>query len=109
MLTAADLDVVFELVVTADDVPAPKPSPAPYLHAIAVMARRQPVAPLNVVALEDGWAGIASARAAGVRCIAVGELAAFSAMQAQGLIPTLHGHTLASLERVLAHHWEYTA
>jgi beta-phosphoglucomutase-like phosphatase (HAD superfamily) len=109
MLTAAGLDVVFDLVVTADDVRTPKPSPAPYLHALALMARRRPIVPSEVVALEDGWAGIVSARDARVRCVAVGELAVYSAMHADALIPALRGHTVATLERLVAHPREYIA
>ena len=109
LLTAAGLDVVFELVVTADDVPAPKPSPASHLHALSVMSRRRPVEAAHALALEDGWVGITAAAAAGLRCIATGRLAAYQAVQANALVPSLRGHTLDTLERLAAHPREHIA
>ena len=55
------------VLVTADDVAAGKPSPEPYLLA----ARRLGIDPTRCVVIEDAPAGIASARAAGTRVIGV--------------------------------------
>ena len=55
------------VLVTADDVAAGKPSPEPYL----LTARRLRVDPTRCVVIEDAPAGIASARAAGARVIGV--------------------------------------
>ena len=101
MLALAGLEFAFECVITADDVASPKPSSAPYEHALKTMSRLRPLSPALTLALEDGPAGIRSARAAGLRCLAVGALPAHRAMQAEGLLPTLRGHTLASLEGVV--------
>jgi beta-phosphoglucomutase-like phosphatase (HAD superfamily) len=54
-------------IVAADDVEHGKPHPEPYLRALAELG----VDPVDAVALEDTEAGIASAKAAGLRCLAV--------------------------------------
>ena len=99
VLTAGGLDVVFELVVTADDVPTAKPSPASYMRALAIIARRSAVVPKQALALEDGWMGVISAREAGLRCIAVGSPPILPEAAGSGFVPSLRGQTLASLER----------
>ena len=101
MLTLAGLEFAFECVITTEDAVAPKPAPAPYEQALQAMSRLRPLAPTLTLALEDGPAGIRSARAAGLRCLAVGALPAHRAMQAEGLLPTLRGQTLSSLEGVV--------
>lgn len=98
MLSLAGLEFAFECVVTGDHVASCKPSPEPYLAALRVMSRLRPLAAGYVLALEDGPTGIQSARGAGVRCLAVGALPAHHAMQAEGLLPTLRGHTLVTIE-----------
>ena len=101
MLSLAELAWLFELVITADDVPlAPKPSADPYARAMARLARRRPIDPRRVMALEDGRGGIRAARAAGLRCLAVGEVPAFRALDADGYLPSLRGVTLESLDVV---------
>ena len=57
----------FELVVTSDDCPHPKPDPGLYLTAL----RSLKVAPEECIALEDSPRGLAAACAAGVACLAV--------------------------------------
>lgn len=58
---------LFAFTVTGDDVSEMKPSPEPYLRA----ADRLGLPPEQVVAFEDSAAGVASAVAAGMFCIAV--------------------------------------
>lgn len=53
--------------VTGDEVPDGKPNPAPYLLA----AERLGVTPDRCVVVEDAPAGVAAAKAAGMRCLAV--------------------------------------
>src|SRR5450631_3144371 len=55
------------VLVTADDVSAGKPSPEPYLLAV----KRLGIDPTRCVVIEDAPAGIASARAAGARIVGV--------------------------------------
>jgi HAD superfamily hydrolase (TIGR01509 family) len=57
----------FDVVVTADDVEAPKPAPDLYLAACAALG----AAPQRAAALEDSPPGVESARAAGMFVIAV--------------------------------------
>lgn len=101
ILSLAGLEFAFECVVTNDHVKSSKPSAEPYETALRTMSRLRPLQPAYALALEDGPIGICAARAAGVRCLAVGALPAHRAMQAEGLLPTLRGHTLGSLEGVV--------
>jgi len=57
----------FRTVVTSDDVPRRKPAPDVYLEA----ARRLGAEPARVVAIEDSGPGVTSARAAGMKTVAI--------------------------------------
>ena len=65
ILDAARLRHRFAVIVAADDVSACKPDPEPYLKAAAGLD----IAPTRCVAIEDSPAGLAAARAAGMRTI----------------------------------------
>ncbi|MFP3913854.1 MAG: HAD family hydrolase [Actinomycetota bacterium] len=67
LLKAADLDHLFPVRVSSDDVPRPKPDPDVYLRA----ARLLGVDPSRCLAVEDSPTGVAAARAAGMRVVAV--------------------------------------
>jgi len=58
---------MFRAVVTGDEVARRKPAPDIYLLA----AKRLGVAPANTVAIEDSGPGIAAARAAGMKTVAI--------------------------------------
>ncbi len=73
VLRAAGLYSAFSLIVGKDDVKATKPDPEPYRLAVKSLGLR----PGEVVTLEDSPSGLASARAAGVRAVAVGHRRAF--------------------------------
>ena len=64
-LAAAGLDLV---LVTIEDVAAPKPAAEPYARACELVA----VAPGSAVAIEDSTTGVEAARAAGVECVQLG-------------------------------------
>ncbi|MHC2635167.1 beta-phosphoglucomutase [Bradyrhizobium liaoningense] len=66
-LDRCDWRQLFRLVLTCDDVSAPKPDPAIYLTATASLG----LMPWQVVALEDSPVGIAAARSAGIRVVGV--------------------------------------
>lgn len=100
MIRLAGLESAFTVVVCADDVLSGKPSPDCYNLALDRLGRQRPVAQGAVLALEDGANGIRAARAAGVRCIAVGSVAAHVAIEADAYVDSLEGHTLASLDRL---------
>ncbi len=57
-----------EFMITADDVTHGKPSPEPYLKGAALLR----IAPSDCLVFEDTPAGIASAQAAGMQVVAVG-------------------------------------
>ena len=69
VLAGAELDRHVAVIVAADDVERGKPDPEGYLRAVALLDRG--LLPQDVVAVEDTEAGVASAKAAGLRCVAV--------------------------------------
>jgi HAD superfamily hydrolase (TIGR01509 family) len=100
LLRLAGLDSAFGAVVCGDDVLDPKPSPEGYQLAIDRLTRPQRVARGAILALEDSAPGIAAARAARVRCVAVGDVAAHVAMEADAYVASLEGQTLAALDQL---------
>jgi HAD superfamily hydrolase (TIGR01509 family) len=76
----------FDVVLSAHEVVAPKPSPEPYLEA----CRRLGVEPgPDVVALEDSPTGVASARAAGLTVIGVPSLEGIALEEAHHIAESL--------------------
>ena len=67
VLASADLARLFGAVVSSEEVPRGKPAPDVYLEAAA----RVGVSPREAVAIEDSHNGIAAAKAAGMRCLAI--------------------------------------
>ena len=67
------LDAFFTAIVSAEDTPVSKPSPAPYLRALDMLrrARGMAIEAARCVAIEDSRWGLESARGAGMRTIAV--------------------------------------
>ena len=84
-LATAGLTDVFDAIVTADDVASAKPAPDLYLLA----CRRLGVAPADALALEDSASGVASAKAAGLTCIAVPQFAETDVSAADRVIDSL--------------------
>ena len=84
VLIREDLLGCFTAIVGAEDTPVSKPAPDPYLRALALLATAAggPLGAAECVAIEDSHWGLESARAAGLRTVAVttsypaGELAA---------------------------------
>ena len=86
----------FTAIVAAEDTPVSKPAPDPYLRALALLAPAfgDPLQAAECVAIEDSQWGLNSARAAGLRTVAVtntyraGELSAdltIASLQAMNL------------------------
>lgn len=72
ILAREGLRDAFVAVVGAEDVAQGKPHPEPYLRALSHLRTRFPdVGPEDCVVFEDSMAGIAAARAAGMRVVAV--------------------------------------
>jgi HAD superfamily hydrolase (TIGR01509 family) len=84
-LATARLTDVFEVIVTSDDVAHSKPAPDIYL----LVCQRLGVEPAHVLALEDSAAGVASAKAAGLACIAVPQFAETDVAAADRVIDSL--------------------
>jgi beta-phosphoglucomutase len=68
ILEAAGLGECFETIVSKEDVTSVKPAPDAYQLAL----RKLRVSAKSAVAIEDSPTGVASARAAGIRVIAIG-------------------------------------
>jgi sugar-phosphatase len=76
------------LLVAADEIARGKPDPEGYLAAAARLGR----APAECVVLEDAPAGVAAARAAGMRCVGLATTHAAEALAGADLIaPSLAG------------------
>jgi beta-phosphoglucomutase len=72
ILDAGGLRDSFRAIVGAEDCERTKPDPLPYQRAVALLARDEPgLATGDCVAFEDTMAGIASARAAGLKVVGV--------------------------------------
>jgi len=73
VLRREQLDTFFTAIVSAEDTPVSKPSPEPYLRALDLLraARGAAIDAARCVAIEDSRWGLESARAAGMRTIAV--------------------------------------
>lgn len=67
VIEASGLAPLFRTIVSSDDVARGKPDPEGYLRALEVLD----VPPEDVLVFEDTEAGVASAKAAGMRCVAV--------------------------------------
>jgi HAD superfamily hydrolase (TIGR01509 family) len=84
-LATARLAEAFDVIVTSDDVERSKPAPDIYL----LVCERLGVPPEHVLALEDSSAGVASAKAAGLACIAVPQYAETDVAAADRVIDSL--------------------
>jgi HAD superfamily hydrolase (TIGR01509 family) len=84
-LTTARLTEAFDVVVTSDDVAESKPAPDIYL----LVCERLGLPPTDVLALEDSSAGVASAKAAGLACIAVPQYVETDVAAADRIIASL--------------------
>jgi len=87
VLEAAGLTSSFRVSVSTEEVTAGKPSPAVYLEA----ARRLGVDPRHGVAIEDSSNGLRAAAAAGLRVVAVPNVAFPPAEDALGLAAAVVG------------------
>ena len=73
VLKRAELLEHFSAIVSAEDTPASKPAPDPYVRAVALLAETMSpqLRPDECVAIEDSRWGLESARAAGLRTVGV--------------------------------------
>ncbi len=89
VLEASGLREAFELIIAKEDVKAAKPDPEGYRLALA----RLKLPAGEVVALEDSPSGLAAARGAGVRVVAVGHRRAAGEWAGEAAVPAEPGRT----------------
>jgi mannitol-1-/sugar-/sorbitol-6-phosphatase len=97
VLAAAGIADRISVVVAAEDVERGKPEPDGYERALAVLDAG--LAPPDVVVFEDTEAGVASAKAAGMRCIAV--LGTLAPERLAGADEIVEGLDVAVMRRLL--------
>ena len=92
----------FKAIVAAEDTPVSKPAPDPYRRAVALLAEALggSVQPSECVAIEDSPWGLQSARAAGLRTIAIAHTYDRSALEADAVISSLDELEGGLLERL---------
>jgi len=96
LIEAAGLSAQIPVIVAADHVADGKPHPEGYLRAAELLG----VPPAEILAFEDTEVGVASAKAAGMRCVGITRtLGAARLGEADELIPELD---LESVRRLLA-------
>jgi HAD superfamily hydrolase (TIGR01509 family) len=74
VLDAAGIRQYFDGIVAAEDVANGKPAPDAYLKALAVLNAKFPgkgIRPGECLVIEDSLHGVASARSAGMKCLAL--------------------------------------
>jgi HAD superfamily hydrolase (TIGR01509 family) len=104
VLDHAKLTAHFTAIVAAEDTPASKPAPDPYLRAVALLSSaRGPLSASECIAIEDSRWGIESARAAGLRTVAVAHTYKASELGAADMvIPSMADFDLDALQRRFA-------
>jgi beta-phosphoglucomutase-like phosphatase (HAD superfamily) len=104
ILVAGGLRDAFHTIVGAHEVRQGKPHPEPYLTAAARLAERAPgLRPEDCVVFEDSMPGIAAARAAGMKVVAVtNSYPAAKLGAAHRVVDTLAGIDSASLRALFA-------
>ena len=99
VLTREKLIACFTAIVAAEDTLASKPSPDPYLRALTLLAASigERLNPSDCVAIEDSRWGLDSARAAGLRTVAVTNSYPAAELQADLTIASLEAMDLDRL------------
>jgi len=102
MLKGGGVHDVFGAIVGADQVRNGKPHPEPYLTAMGRIAARAPgLTPAECLVFEDSPPGIASARAAGMKVVAVtNSYPAAKLGAANRVVASLQGLEMASLREL---------
>lgn len=105
ILEILGLSNCFDSMITAEDVPHSKPDPASYIEAVKCLQQQFPhcmITPDQAVAIEDTPAGIASAKGAGLKVVAVtNSYPAEDLTQADAVVTSLAGLGIEDLSRLL--------
>jgi HAD superfamily hydrolase (TIGR01509 family) len=104
VLDRHDLKKYFPVIVSAEDTPSSKPAPDPYLRAVERLAALggTSLRPDRCVAVEDSQWGLLSARAAGLRTVAITHTYARTALTADVIISHLDDLTVTLLDELTA-------
>lgn len=104
VLVREQLADCFTAIVATEDTPVSKPAPDPYLHALTLLraAGHAALAARDCVAIEDSRWGLQSARAAGMRTVAVTNSYAHAALAdaADMVISSLEAMDLNAVARL---------
>jgi HAD superfamily hydrolase (TIGR01509 family) len=96
-LEIVGFEAIFDVVVSAHEVAAPKPAPDPYLEACGRLGVE---AGPGVIALEDSPTGVAAARAAGLTVIGVPSVDGIELIEAHHIAASLLDSTVVGLTLV---------
>jgi beta-phosphoglucomutase-like phosphatase (HAD superfamily) len=99
VLRLSGLETAVSTIVSDDDELQAPPSPAPFIAAVAQLAKRRAVRPERSIALTSSAETLRSARLAGLRTIALCA-PAHVALDADGAVDTLEGLTMSMLLRI---------
>jgi beta-phosphoglucomutase len=105
VLAAAQLADCFQVVVAAEDVSRGKPDPEGYLAALAALncGRKTPLIASGCLVIEDTVAGVAAAKGAGMRCLAVAHTYPAERLRDADLVrPTIGAVTIDEIEALFA-------
>jgi beta-phosphoglucomutase len=100
VLDRIGLTSLFMAIVAAGDTPAGKPAPDPYVRAVAMLSLASGInaGPGSYIAVEDSRWGLESARAAGLRTVAVAQTYDAAELgEADLIIPGVHALHLQTL------------
>jgi beta-phosphoglucomutase-like phosphatase (HAD superfamily) len=92
----------FKVIVAAEDTPVSKPAADPYRRAVALLSEAvgAPLLPAECVAVEDSSWGLQSAKAAGLRTVAVAQTYDRAALEADLVISAIGELDVGMMERL---------
>jgi HAD superfamily hydrolase (TIGR01509 family) len=98
------LTPLFTAIVAAEDTPRSKPSPDPYLRALALLSASAgaDLRAADCLAIEDSHWGLESARAAGLRTVGVATTYRADTLEADLTIPSLSALDVTVLQRLFS-------
>jgi HAD superfamily hydrolase (TIGR01509 family) len=102
VLSSAELEGMFEVTISSEDVTMEKPSPDAYRRAFVRMSRKRPLDLRECVAVESSVAGVRAAHAAGMRCVAIGDALGGAARESDVCLPSLVEQTPDSIDAMLS-------
>ena len=104
VLAREGLTSYFKAIVAAEDTPVSKPAADPYRRALTQLSEAigAPLLPAECVAVEDSPWGLLSAKAAGLRTVAVAHTYDRGALEADLVISAVGDLDIASLGRLCA-------